>query len=405
MAEFVYTGVDKQGKRVTGKLNVNSEGDLRMVLRSQGIRPSRITKPSLGKQDIGALLKIGVSTVPTQVLVVVTRQLQVLISSGIPLVQGIEVLAEQSVNPTMKNVLNMIKDRVSQGGYLWEAIAAYPSVFPKLYIALIRAGEASGNLDQMLKRLSRYLEDADRLKKMVKGAMIYPIVVISIGTAVIGLMMVFVIPKFEEILKQSNQELPLPTKMVLDASHFIVNNILYIIGGIFGGIYAIKSFVKTKEGRMLKDRFVFSSPIFGQLTQKAGVARFSRTLQTLLGSGINLIDAIDICQATIDNAVLEESVGRIRKDLEKGQTLGGVVGKLSVFPKMASQMISVGEATGNLDKMLEKVADFYEADVEALVAGMSKMIEPLVLVFLGGTVGGLMIAMYLPIFKLAGGVN
>ncbi|MEK6579464.1 MAG: type II secretion system F family protein [Bdellovibrionota bacterium] len=405
MAEFVYTGVDKQGKRVTGKLNVNSEGDLRMVLRSQGIRPSRITKPSLGKQDIGALLKIGVSTVPPQVLVVVTRQLQVLISSGIPLVQGIEVLAEQSVNPTMKNVLNMIKDRVSQGGYLWEAIAAYPSVFPKLYIALIRAGEASGNLDQMLKRLSRYLEDADRLKKMVKGAMIYPIVVISIGTAVIGLMMVFVIPKFEEILKQSNQELPLPTKMVLDASHFIVNNILYIIGGIFGGIYAIKSFVKTKEGRMLKDRFVFSSPIFGQLTQKAGVARFSRTLQTLLGSGINLIDAIDICQATIDNAVLEESVGRIRKDLEKGQTLGGVVGKLSVFPKMASQMISVGEATGNLDKMLEKVADFYEADVEALVAGMSKMIEPLVLVFLGGTVGGLMIAMYLPIFKLAGGVN
>lgn len=405
MAEFQYQGVDKAGKKVTGKLEAPTEGDVRMMLRGQGVRPTRITRASAMNTDIGALLRRGMSTVPIEVLVAFTRQLHVLIGSGIPLVQALEILGDQASHTTMRNVTLAIKEKVSQGSYLWEALSAYPQIFPKLYVALIRAGEASGAMDQMLKRLTRYIEDADRLQKMVKSAMMYPIIVISIGVGVVALMLIFVIPKFEEMLKGSGQELPYPTQLVINLSHFIAGNILYLIGGIVASVYLLGRYFKSPEGRAMRDRVLFHAPLFGSMMQKSGVARFSRTLQTLLTSGVNLIDAIDICKATIDNAVLEEAVGKIRSDVEAGKTLGMVISKIKVFPKMAVQMVMVGESTGNLDKMLERVAEFYESEVEMLVGGLTKLIEPFVLVFLGGTVGGIMIAMYLPIFKLAGGAE
>jgi type IV pilus assembly protein PilC len=305
----------------------------------------------------------------------------------------------------MKAVAIEIRDKVSSGSYLWQTLQAYPNIFPKLFVALIRAGEASGSMDQMLKRLCRYLEDADRLRKMLKSASMYPIIVVSIGIGVISLMLIFVIPKFEELLKGSGQALPAPTQFIIDLSHFLVANIVYIIVGGVALYYMVSRYFKSEEGRAFRDRALFRAPLFGNIMQKGGVARFSRTMQTLLVSGVNLIDAIDICKSTIDNAVLEAAVGTIRSEIESGKTLGAVVGRLTVFPKMATQMISVGEQTGNLDQMLDKVADFYEAEVETLVAGITKLIEPFVLVFLGGTVGGLMIAMYLPIFKLAGGAE
>jgi type IV pilus assembly protein PilC len=255
----------------------------------------------------------------------------------------------------------------------------------------------------MLARLGKYLETTDKLRKMLKSAMTYPVIVISISIGVIGIMLGFVIPKFEEMLKGTGQELPGPTLFVMNLSHFITNNFMTILGvGVTGGFLLFR-FVQTKEGKATIDQISFKIPIFGELARRAGTARFARTLSTLLGSGVNLIEAIEICKATIDNSVLEDAVGKIRAEVESGKTLGVVLHRLNVFPRMAVQMISVGEATGALDKMLEKVADFYEEEVEAFVGTIGKLIEPIMLVFLGGTVAGLMIAMYLPIFKAAGG--
>jgi type IV pilus assembly protein PilC len=411
MPEFSYKGVDRAGKRVEGKLDVGNEGEARMALRGLGIRPTAIKGASgagAGAKSHTFLKKGGKAsnlTVPLQVTVLFTRQLQLLISSGIPLVQAFEMLSDQTSHVGMRNAIIDIRDRISGGSYLWESLSAYPRVFPNFYIALMRAGESSGALDGMLKRLSKYLEEEDRMRRMLKSAMMYPAIVMSVGFGVVTLMLTLVIPKFEEMLKGANQELPGITQFVIDSSHFFSKNFLAIIFGTFTFVFLMRRFFATKEGRVLKDRLVFRMPIFGVLSQKSGVARFCRTLQTLLSAGVNLIDAIDICKTAADNAVLEEAISKIRGEVEGGKTLGSIFIKLTVFPKMASQMIMVGEATGNLDKSLEKIADFFESEVEVLVGGMTKLIEPFVIVILGGLVGGMMLAMYLPIFKMAGAVG
>jgi type IV pilus assembly protein PilC len=409
MPQYKYQGVDNTGNRVTGMVEVGNEGELRMNLRSRGIRPLKVSivGGNEGVFGIGkkASLVSARTSVPIQVLIVFTRQLQLLISSGIPLVYALELLADQTNNPQMREVIRVLKDKVSGGMFLWESLSGFPRVFPKLYFSLVRAGESSGSMDQVLRRLSKYIEDEDRLKRMVKSAMMYPIIVLSIGAGVVALMLTFVIPKFEKMLKESGQELPDVTLFVITLSHFFANNFHYLIGGCVALGYAYKRFVETKEGRALKDRVVFRSPLFGIIAQKAGIARFARTLQTLLAAGVNLIDAIDICMAVSDNAVLEGAIGKIRGEIESGKNLGETMLKIPEFTKMSGQMVMVGESTGNLDKSLEKVADFYESEVEILVGGLTKLIEPIVLVILGGLVGGLMIAMYMPIFKMAGSVG
>ncbi len=402
MPQFAFRGVDRDGKKREGRLEANSEGELRMLLREQGIRPLRISQSGVMGRDLSSFFGPK-GSMNLQQLIVFTRQLQALISSGIPIVQGLEILTDQFDEKGPKTVLAAMRDRVSSGSFLWESMAGFPKAFPKMYVSLIRAGESSGSVDTMLKRLSRYLEDEDRLRKLIKGAMIYPIGVISVGIGVITLMLVFVIPKFEEMLVQNGQTLPGPTQFVIDASHFLVANVYLIVGTGIAIFVAATHFFKTPAGRAMRDRFVFRLPLFGTLMQKAGTAKFARTMSTLLSSGVNLIDGVDICRSTIGNAVLEDAVGTIRAEVEGGKTLGSVVGKLGVFPKMACQMISVGEGTGSLDKMLEKVADFYEEEVENTVSGMTKLIEPIIIVVLGGAVGGMMIAMYLPLFKSAGG--
>lgn len=406
MSDYTYVGVDKSGKKVMGSVTAPTEGDLRMMLRQQGIRPTKValsSKEGTRQLTMANLFKGSGPSVPLEVMLIFTRQLYVLVSSGIPLIQSIETLADQANHPALKQILGDVRARVTSGAYFWESLSLYPRAFSKLYVSLIRAGESSGSLDEMLKRLTGYMEDSNRLRRLLKSAMIYPIAVISVGIAVIAAMMIFVIPKFEELLTASGQELPWITQLVLNASRFMVSNLLYIVAGAVAGGYMLLRYFRSPEGKALLDRVVFSVPIFGPMTQKGAVARFSRTMQTLLAAGVSLLDAIDICRTTIDNAVVEAAVAKIRTEVEAGNRLGVVVSRLDVFPKMAVQMISVGEASGSLDQMLEKVADFYEAEVEAAVAGMSKLIEPFILVFLGGTVGGLLIAMYLPIFKLAGG--
>jgi type IV pilus assembly protein PilC len=402
--QYAYAGVDKAGKKVTGMIEAAEEGQVRMQLRSMGVRPNRLGLAGAMNKDLGSLFSGGGTTTRLTLMqqLTFTRQLTVLISAGIPIVQGLDILTEQALERGPRLVFGGLKDKVSGGSFLWESMSAYPNAFPKMYVALIRAGEASGSIDQMLGRLGEYLESTEKLRRLVKGAMMYPAIVTMIGGGVIGLMMIFVIPKFEEILAGNGQEMPLPTQVVITMSHFLIHNLWYILAGMITGGFLLLRFLRTAEGKATLDRILFRAPLFGSLMQRQGVARFSRTMGTLLVSGVNLIDAIDICQATINNAVLEEAVGKIRVEIEAGRTLGYVLQKIKVFPRMAVQMISVGEATGSLDSMLEKVAQFYEEEVEMAVNSMSKLMEPIVLVVLGGTVGGMMIAMYLPIFKVAG---
>jgi type IV pilus assembly protein PilC len=271
-------------------------------------------------------------------------------------VQALDILTDQAPDSGSKAIFGAIKEKVSSGSYLWEALALYPRAFPRLYISLVRAGEASGSTDQMLKRLSRYLEDSHRMKKIVKSASMYPILVTCIAACVITVMMVVVIPRFETMLSTNGEKLPELTQIVINLSKGMQNNFGLILAVVVGGIYLLRRYFESEEGRATLDRAVFDLPYMGPLMQKAGVARFSRTLQTLLASGVNLIDAIEVCRGTIDNAVLESAIDRIKNEIEGGKTLGQVISKLPVFPKMTAQMISVGESTGNLDKMLDKIA-------------------------------------------------
>ncbi len=404
MPEFNYVGIDRQGKKTTGKAEASNEGELRMLLRGQGIRPTRVSKAGVFDTDLGSLFTGGkIGKIPNDHLAVFTRQLHVLISSGIPLVQALEILGEQSSEPNLKRLIPIVKEQVSGGAFFWESLNKNAQAFPKIFISLVRAAETSGAMETILDRLAKYLETSNRLMKMVKGAMIYPIAVCSVGIGVVWAMLTFVIPKFKELIDNAGGELPLPTKIVIDISNFLNNNFFEIIGVAVAVIFLGLKYFRSKEGRSVRDRIFFHLPVFGQIVKKAGVSRFTRTLSILLTAGVTLIEAIDICKDTIDNAVLEDAVSTIRKDIEGGKTLGGILANISVFPKMAVHMITVGEGTGNLEKMLEKVADIFESDVETLVEGMSKLIEPFVLVLLGGMIAAIMVAMYLPIFKMAGG--
>lgn len=403
MAEYQYQGVDKKGARVKGKLQATSEGELRMILRGQGIRPVKIGKVGMLEADLGSLFSGGkIGRIPVDNLSVFTRQLHVLVGSGIPLVQALEVLGEQTPHPGLRRITIAVKEKIAQGSFFWESLNTYGKSFPRIFISLIRAGESSGAMEKVLDRLAVYLESSHRLQRMVKSAMMYPAIVVVIAFAVIGIMLTVVIPKFEDMLKSANQSLPAPTQFLINTSHFVQNNFIMLAGIVAVVVYSILKYARTEEGRGVLQTVMFKLPVFGELIQKAGIARFSRTLGTLLASGVNLLDGLDISRETIDNAVIEDALKVIRKDIEAGKALSSTLNRLKVFPKMAVQMVAVGESTGNLENMMERLADIYESDVETMVNGLSKLIEPLMIAFLGVVVGGMLIAMYLPIFKLAG---
>ncbi|MBU6376618.1 MAG: type II secretion system F family protein, partial [Bdellovibrionales bacterium] len=351
MPDFEYQGVDRGGKKVSGVLSAQSDGELRMMLRAQGVRPTRIARKAASRGatsvTISQMLRKtapdsrGYSLSLKQKLLF-TRQLQLMISSGIPLVQGLEILAEQSADPMIRRMLDELKEKVNQGTFFWEALATYPRSFPKIYIALIRAGETSGSLDIVLKRLTRYLEDADRNRKMVIGALTYPAIVFIVGAGVLMAMLTLVIPRFEEMLRASKTEMPVLTKTVINMSHFASSNWAMIVGVIAVSAFLMNRFFKTHEGKAVLDRFLFTLPLFGGLVQKEAIASFARTLQTLLSAGVNLVDAIDIARTTVSNAVVGDEIAKIRGEVESGKTLASVVSGLHVFPRMASQMINVG---------------------------------------------------------------
>jgi type IV pilus assembly protein PilC len=323
----------------------------------------------------------------------------------LPIIQCLDILYSQQENVTFKKMLKSIKESVESGATLAESLKKFPKQFDDLFVNMIAAGEAGGILDTILRRLSAYMEKAARLKAQVKGAMTYPLVTLAIATIVLIVILVFVIPVFEDMFKDFGSELPAFTQLVISVSDFTKKNIIYLIIGLILFFIAFKKFYGTEKGRAVVDDLVLKLPIFGLLIRKVAVAKFTRTMGTMLSSGVAILEALDIVAKTAGNKTIEKAVYAVRSDIAEGRTMADPLSESGVFPAMVCQMIAVGESTGALDAMLEKIAAFYDEEVDQSVENLTQLIEPFMLVFLGVTIGGLVVAMYLPIFKMAGAIG
>ena len=402
MPDYVWRGVNRKGKKKKGEMEADSENFVRLTLRRQGIEPTKI-KPK--PKDLFENVKFLQPKVTEKDIVVMTRQFATMIDAGLPLVQCLEILFSQQENKTFKRILKNIKEDVEEGSTFADALKQHPEVFDDLFVNLVAAGEIGGILDIILNRLAAYIEKAAKLKKKVKGAMTYPIVVMVIAVLVVAVILIFVIPVFQSMFADFGKALPVPTQMVVKMSKFLKSYILYIVVGFVLLIFAFRRFYKTDKGRALVDKLVLKLPVFGMLLRKVAVAKFTRTLGTMISSGVPILDSLEIVAATAGNMTIEEAIRETRQSISEGRTIAEPLADSEVFPSMVVQMISVGEATGALDTMLGKIADFYDDEVDAAVDALTAMLEPFMMVFLGGTIGGLVVSMYLPIFQMAGAMG
>jgi type IV pilus assembly protein PilC len=395
MPQFEWTGRKRTGETITGAMTADNKDGVVAALRRQQIVAVKIKEK--GKEL--ALPKIG-GGVGTKDLAIFTRQFSVMIDAGLPVVQCLEILGAQQQNKVFQRVLFEVREDVEAGSALNEAFKKHPRVFDNLYCNLVAAGEAGGILDTILQRLSIYIEKAVKLKAAVRSAMIYPVVVVTVAILVVIVIMWKVIPTFASLFAGVGAKLPVPTQIVIAISNFLGRwgwlCILLVIGiGI-----AFRLYYRTENGRYLVDKIMLKSPIFGIVLRKIAVARFCRTLATLVSSGVPILEGLDITARTSGNAIVEEAILKTRKSVEEGKTLTEPLAASGVFPGMVTQMISVGESTGALDAMLSKIADFYEDEVDEAVANLMSLLEPVIIVFLGITIGGIVVAMYLPLFTL-----
>jgi type IV pilus assembly protein PilC len=328
-----------------------------------------------------------------------------MIDAGLPLVQCLEILGGQEPNVSFKKVIFQIKSKVEQGSTFAEALKEHPKVFDELYIQLCAAGEVGGILDNILNRLAQYKEKAEKLKRKVKSAMTYPAIVILVAIGVTAVLLLKVTPVFAKMFADFGSALPAPTQFVVDISEWLQKYILHLAGAIAAVVFAAVTFYRNPKGRRIFDRFILHAPIFGPVIRKVAVARFTRTLGTMVSSGVPILDALDVTAKTAGNRTVEDGIYYVRSKIAEGKNIAGPLQETKVFPSMVVQMIGVGEATGAMDTMLNKIADFYDDEVDTAVAGLTAMIEPLLMVFLGFVVGGFLIAMYLPIFSLAGAIK
>jgi type IV pilus assembly protein PilC len=403
MAKYSWEARSRTGALQKGVMEANTKALVEAQLKKFGF-----TSISVKEEGKGLQIKIpglGAKKVETKDLVIFTRQFATMIDSGLPLVQCLEILSSQQENKTFKEVLLKVKENVESGSTFADALGKHPKIFDQLYVNLVAAGEVGGILDTILNRLAAYIEKALKLRKQVKGAMVYPATVMSIAVVVVGVILVFVIPTFAKMFADFGGELPGPTKVVIALSNFIVKYIIVIIAAIIAAISGFKKYYATTNGRKVIDRLALKAPIFGPLIRKVAVAKFTRTLGTMISSGVPIMDGLEIVAKTAGNKVIEEAIYKVRQAISEGKTIAEPLGECGVFPPMVVQMIAVGEATGAMDAMLNKIADFYDDEVDEAVSAMTAMMEPMLMVFLGTAVGGLVIAMYLPIFKLAGTVG
>ena len=395
MATFAYSGRSRAGQSVAGERIAETMEAAISALRREQIQVTQIA-PVKDK----AVQKAKAKGASAKDLAVFTRQFSVMIGAGLPLVQCLDILGTQAEDKNFGAIILATRADVENGMSLADAMKKHPKAFDALFTNMIAAGEAGGILDAILKRLATYIEKAVKLKGQVKSAMVYPIAVVVIATVVVSVILWKVIPTFASLFAGLGAELPLPTRIVIALSNGLVRYGLFIIAGLVGLGFAFRSYYASSNGRRVVDRFVLKLPILGLLMRKIAVARFCRTLSTLLSSGVSILEALDITAKTAGNAIVEEAIYTTRKSIEGGETIAAPLAQTAVFPPMVVQMIGVGEATGALDTMLGKIADFYEEEVDVAVAGLLTLLEPIMIALLGGVVGGIVIAMYLPIFAL-----
>ena len=402
MPAYLWEGTNRDNKKQKGEMEAPNEGAVRNSLQRQRITPTKV-KPK--PKDIFANIAFMQPKVTTKDIMLFARQFSTMIDAGLPIIQCLDILMSQQENPTFKKVLKEIKESVEGGSTLADSLKKYPKDFDDLFVNMIAAGEIGGILDNILSRLAAYMEKAAKLKAQVKGAMTYPVITICIAGIVVGVIMVFVIPVFTKMFADFGGELPVPTKICVAMSDFARHNILVIVGGIVGLIVGFKKIYATNRGRIVMDDLVLKLPVFGSLIRKVAVSKFTRTMSTMLTSGVAILDALEIVAKTAGNKTIEAAVYKVRSGITEGRTMADPLLETGVFPAMVCQMISVGESTGALDSMLGKIADFYDEEVDQAVENMTAMIEPFMMVFLGVVIGGLVVSMYLPIFKMAGMVG
>lgn len=402
MPVYLWEGTTKKGEKKKGEMEAADESHVRIQLRRQHIRPANIKKKP---KDLFENIPLLREKVKQQDVVVFSRQFATMINAGLPIIQCLELLGQEEKNKTFAKIIIAVKEDIEGGSSLSDALEKYPEIFDDLFVNLVAAGEAGGILDVILQRLSAYLEKALALKRKVKGAMTYPVTVLVVAFAVVILLLYKVVPVFEEMFTGMGSALPGPTQFLVDASRFVQSNILYILGAIILFVIAFRRYYKTKQGRFQIDRLVLRLPVFGILLKKVAVAKFSRTLSTMMSSGVPILEGLEIVSKTAGNKVVELSLMKTRQSIREGKTIAEPLSEAGIFPSMVVSMIAVGENTGALDAMLEKIADFYDAEVDVAVNAMTALLEPIMMVFLGGVVGGMIVALYLPIFSMAGAVG
>ena len=393
---FVWEGKTRQGTVQKGELAANNKEEVLTLLRKQNILPIAVNAKS---REIK--FKFGQPKVTDKDVVILTRQLATMIDAGLPLVQCLDILGSQTENKTLATVVGQVRSDVESGATFADALKKHPKVFDNLYVNMVAAGEAGGILDTILQRLAAYMEKFAKIKRQIKSAMIYPSVILFVAVSVVALLMVVVVPMLANMFADMGQALPLPTRIVIAISNFLKGwGGLGTLIGIIAFFVGLKQFRKTEKGLRMTDAFALKVPVAGSLIQRVAVAKFTRTLGTLLTSGVPILEGLLIVSRTAGNKVVEESIVTTRQSVSEGKTLAEPLSKAKVFPAMVVQMISVGEATGALDNMLNKIADFYDDEVDSGVAALTSMLEPMLMIFLGVTVGFVIVAMYMPIFQM-----
>jgi type IV pilus assembly protein PilC len=397
MATFTYTARAFNGDLRTATIDASSRDDVIAQLRKQRL--------SVVKIDQDAAKKVGRGAIKTRDVVIFTRQFSTMINSGLPLVQALTILAEQTDNKALAEVTKKVVFDVESGNTVADALSKHPRAFTNLYVNMVAAGEAGGILDTILLRLATFLEKNDALVRKVKGAMIYPAVIMSVAAIAVVVLLIFVIPVFAGMFASAGQALPLPTRIVIAASGFL-RSYWWIIGAIIivGG-YAFNKYYATPSGKLVIDRFMLRMPVLGDVLRKSAVSRFTRTLGTLISSGVSILEGLEITAKTAGNRVIQDAIMQSRSSIAGGDTIAQPLQKSKVFPPMVISMIAVGEQTGGLDEMLSKIADFYDEEVDAAVSNLLSLLEPIMIVFLGVVVGGMVVAMYLPIFDMVNAVQ
>lgn len=404
MATFAYVGRSKSGTVKKGELVAKSRDEAVEQLRKQSVVVTSLEEKA-AKEGFKFTLGSGVSE---KDLVVFTRQFGTMINAGLPLIQCLEILSTQSENAALRKSVGEIKVQVEGGSTFSDALRRHPKIFDDLYVNMVHAGEVGGLLDTILGRLSKHIEKAMKLKGQIKSAMVYPAAIVGIAAIVITVLMIWVIPVFEKMFKEMSggkMALPGPTQLVIDMSNFAQGNWYIILGAIVAAVVAVKKYYATPQGKLAIDKLLLKLPVFGDLIRKASVAKFTRTLGTLLASGVPLLEALTICAKTSGNKVVEGALLDAKVSISGGKTISEPLAKSGTFPKMVTHMISVGESTGALDSMLGKIADFYEDEVDQAVTNLTALLEPMMMVFLGVTVGFIVVAMYLPIFTMASAIG